>query len=95
MHWLVRFGDLGESLGGGRVLQENRAGQERRLPVWPLDEVRPPLVVEIWPRVFIGEVRKSRHEERRRFLDEHWPGIPERAGDEPARLEGAIWRPAR
>lgn len=96
--------------------------------IWPFDAARPPLVVEIWPRVFVGDVRKSRRDERRRFLEERCPGIPksaradavasddafdalvaglamdrhrdelarlERAAGGQARLEGAIWRPAR
>lgn len=43
--------------------------------IWPFDEPRLPLVVEIWPRVFMGEVKKTRTEERRRHLASRYPEL--------------------
>lgn len=45
--------------------------------IWPFDEPAAPLVVEVWPRAFMGGVVKSRAEERRRFLAERHPDLPE------------------
>ncbi len=46
--------------------------------IWPFHEPRLPLVVEIWPRLFMGGLSKSNPEERRRFLRERYPTVPER-----------------
>lgn len=41
--------------------------------IWPFHEPKLPLVVEIWPRLFMGRVKKSRAEERKRFVRERLP----------------------
>ncbi|MCP4203585.1 MAG: DUF429 domain-containing protein [bacterium] len=60
------------SLRGMPMLRELR---EAGFSIWPFDPPRLPLVVEIWPRVFMGGVKKSRRDERTRFLDEFCPGV--------------------
>ena len=45
--------------------------------VWPFHETSLPLVVEIWPRSFMGSVRKTIRDERRRFLWERRLGLPD------------------
>lgn len=67
---------VGSIRGMPLLARLRRAG----LAIWPFDEPRAPLVVEIWPRLFIGAVRKSRAAERRRFLESRYPEL-----DEPAR----------
>jgi hypothetical protein len=47
--------------------------------VWPFDRARFPLVVEIWPRIFMGNLDKSSRDERRRYLATQYPGLEERA----------------
>lgn len=74
---LIGAGQVGPgSLRGMPVLSRLvRAG----FSVWPFHETSLPLVIEIWPRTFMGNVRKTVREERRQFLREHCPGIPSRA----------------
>jgi hypothetical protein len=36
--------------------------------IWPFEDARPPLVVEIWPRALTGPVTKSRRGDRARVL---------------------------
>lgn len=43
--------------------------------IWPFHLPRLPLVVEIWPRLFIGRIRKSSREERTRYLRHNWPDV--------------------
>ncbi len=43
--------------------------------VWPFDRAVPPLVVEIWPRVFIGTLTKSDPEARGAFLAGRHPDL--------------------
>ncbi len=43
--------------------------------IWPFDPPALPRLVEIWPRLFMGDVVKSREEARTRFLAEHLPGV--------------------
>lgn len=62
------------SLRGMPVLAELR---EAGFAVWPFDPPSAPLVVEIWPRLFMGRVTKSDPEARVRFLAETWPDLPE------------------
>lgn len=46
--------------------------------IWPFHRPRLPLVVEIWPRLFMGSLKKSVAGERRRFLEETVPGVGRR-----------------
>ncbi len=43
--------------------------------IWPFHPPRLPMVVEIWPRLFIGRLTKSAEPERRRFVSERAPGL--------------------
>ncbi len=43
--------------------------------VWPFDDVRDPLVVEIYPRILTGAVVKSSRKRRSEYL-KRWPGLP-------------------
>ncbi len=54
------------SIRGMPVLKRLR---KNGFSVWPFDAPGSPLVVEIWPRVFMGEVRKSDLAARRRYLE--------------------------
>jgi hypothetical protein len=53
------------TLRGIPLLGRLRAGG---FAVWPFDEARLPLLVEIYPRLLTGPVHKSRREERVRYL---------------------------
>jgi hypothetical protein len=69
-HSVFQIGGAGSvgvgSIRGMPVLARLRAAG---FAIWPFDEPRLPLVVEIWPRLFMGNVRKSRLEERRAHLE--------------------------
>ena len=54
------------SIRGMPELTRLRAGG---FSIWPFHEPAFPLAVEIWPRLFMGSVRKSDPEERRRYLE--------------------------
>lgn len=71
---LIGAGQVGPgSLRGMPVLAQLRnAG----FSVWPFHETSLPMVIEIWPRTFMGSVRKTDREERQQFLQEHCPDIP-------------------
>jgi hypothetical protein len=43
--------------------------------IWPFDAPALPLVVEIWPRLFMGSLLKSRSDARRRYLAQHLPSV--------------------
>lgn len=43
--------------------------------VWPFDAADPPMVLEIWPRLFLGGLRKADPGERQRFLDRRLPQV--------------------
>ena len=51
--------------------------------IWPFDPPGWPLVVEIYPRLLSGPVRKSRPAARRRLLEQRYPGL------DPAHLAAA------
>lgn len=51
--------------------------REAGFAIWPFDRPHLPLVVEIWPRIFIGAVRKSRPVERRRLLESRYQDLAE------------------
>lgn len=77
------------SLRGMPILRSlRRAG----FAVWPFDAPDPaggrPLAVEIWPRLFMGTIVKSRRCERARFLDELDSGAG--AGATEDRLSGSF-----
>ncbi len=46
--------------------------------IWPFDSPRLPMVVEIWPRLFVGRLTKSSREARRGLLRERYPGLHEK-----------------
>lgn len=43
--------------------------------IWPFHEVRPPLVIEIYPRLLTGPVKKSSQVDRERYLASGFPEI--------------------
>ena len=45
--------------------------------IWPFDAATLPAVVEIWPRLFMGDVTKSKLEDRRDYLTARHPALPE------------------
>ena len=62
------------SLRGFPLLRRLRA---EGFALWPFDEPRLPLALEIFPRLLTGPVRKSRLEERRSYLRQRdWPAEP-------------------
>lgn len=60
------------SIRGMPLLAELRAAG---LSVWPFDPPRLPLVVEIWPRLFTGNVVKGNDAARKVYLAEHLPAL--------------------
>jgi hypothetical protein len=44
--------------------------------VWPFDEVRLPLVIEIYPRALTGAIKKNRWLDRREFVEKRFPEQP-------------------
>lgn len=75
------------SVRGMPVLAQLRAAG---FAIWPFDEPRPPLVVEIWPRLFVGKLRKSRREERRRHLAAQHPALAVRVRRSAERSDDAF-----
>jgi hypothetical protein len=45
--------------------------------IWPFDPPRPPLVIEIYPRLLTGAVVKSDHSARMSYLESHTRGLDE------------------
>lgn len=47
------------------------------IAVWPFDKRKQgqPMVVEIYPRLFMGNLKKSNQAERRRFLEDRYPDM--------------------
>jgi hypothetical protein len=61
------------SLRGMPVLDRlRRAG----FSIWPMDPPRLPLVLEVWPRLYIGRMVKSRAESRQRWLADRRSSVP-------------------
>jgi hypothetical protein len=60
------------SIRGMPVLARLRAAG---FSIWPFDEPGRPLVVEIWPRLFLGSLRKSRRDDRAQHLRERYPDL--------------------
>lgn len=61
------------SIRGMPILSRLRAGG---FSIWPFDEPKLPMVVEIWPRLFTGPVTKSRASERLSYLRAEHRGLP-------------------
>jgi hypothetical protein len=55
------------SLRGMPVLKTLR---QNGFSIWPFDTPRAPLVIEIYPRILTGKIRKSNHQALRRFLSD-------------------------
>lgn len=49
--------------------------REQGFSIWPFDKPGWPRVVEIYPRVFTGAVRKSHQETRAQYLDRNHPSL--------------------
>ncbi|HSS10720.1 MAG TPA: hypothetical protein VLL25_12595 [Acidimicrobiales bacterium] len=61
------------SLRGMPILHRlRRAG----FAIWPFDPPRWPLIGEVWPRLFAAEVKKSRADDRKKWLHAHRAAIP-------------------
>ena len=60
------------SIRGMPILGRLRAGG---ISIWPFDEPRLPVAVEIWPRLFTGPVNKSSPEARSGLLRERYPEL--------------------
>jgi hypothetical protein len=62
--------------------------------IWPFDEVRWPLVIEIYPRALTGPIKKNRWLDRHEFLDRHFPEQPapmrERAAGSEDSFDAAV-----
>jgi hypothetical protein len=58
--------------------------------VWPFDEPRRPMVVEVWPRVCTGPVVKSDWNARRRSVDARYPRLPRDVRDAAIASEDAF-----
>lgn len=43
--------------------------------IWPFERPQLPVVIEIYPRLLTGDVRKSSSEEREAYLDQEYPGL--------------------
>ncbi len=60
------------SIRGMPLLAELRSAG---FSIWPFDPPRLPLVVEIWPRLFMGQVAKGNDAARKVYLAEHLPAL--------------------
>jgi Protein of unknown function (DUF429) len=62
--------------------------------IWPFDPPGWPLAIEIYPRVFAPRVVKSRHLERRRYLEQNFPDqnpvLRERAAGSEDAFDAAV-----
>ena len=58
--------------------------------IWPFDRARTPLVIEIYPRLLTGPVKKSDPRARAEYLAEHVPEIDEALAREAASSEDAF-----
>ena len=58
--------------------------------VWPFDEPRLPLVVEIYPRILTGPVNKTSESARRAYVDHHCPQVTEAMRTSAASSEDAF-----
>ena len=62
------------------------------IAVWPFDELKrgQPAVVEIYPRLFMGDLDKSDQAERRRFLEVCYPDVESKHRDRAAKSDDAF-----
>lgn len=79
------------SIRGMPVLtQLKRAG----ISIWPFDSPKFPLLVEIYPRLLTGNVRRSDPTRRREYLSQRYPTLSERwveaAGDSEDAFDAAV-----
>lgn len=58
--------------------------------VWPFHEAALPAAIEIWPRLYMGSVRKKRAGERARFLRERHPELDAGVRDAAAASDDAF-----
>jgi hypothetical protein len=67
---------------------------EAGFSIWPFDPPGWPLAIEIYPRVFATHVVKSRHLERRRYLEQNFPDqnpvLRERAAGSEDAFDAAV-----
>jgi hypothetical protein len=57
--------------------------------VWPFDDPRDPLLIEIYPRILTGPVVKSSHEDRSAYLN-RWPALTTHIRSRAAASEDAF-----
>jgi hypothetical protein len=72
--------------GMPRLLDLRRAG----FSIWPFDAPGLPVALEIWPRLFMGSIVKSRRNDRVRFLAERFPDLPAAIGSLAKRSDDAF-----
>ncbi len=58
--------------------------------IWPFDEPKLPLVVEIYPRLLTGAVNKGNPQQRRDYLDTHHPDLAPDTLDAASQSEDAF-----
>ena len=58
--------------------------------IWPFHETQAPLVIEIYPRLLTGPVRKSAHAARKAYLAQGFPEIVDALPDKAASSEDAF-----
>jgi hypothetical protein len=58
--------------------------------IWPFDPPALPLVIEIYPRVLTGPVKKSRQDQRRAYLDSELPPLPPRFAEKASSSDDAF-----
>lgn len=75
------------SIRGMPVLRRLRAAG---MSIWPFHATGWPLVIEIWPRIFIGKVKKSSLPARQRHLDRVYPQIAGEARKAAERSDDAF-----
>jgi hypothetical protein len=63
---------------------------EAGFAIWPFDPPGPHTVVEIYPRLLTGQVRKSRRAEREQMLDRRFPGLTPELRERAAGSEDAF-----
>jgi hypothetical protein len=66
------------SIRGMPILKRLR---EAGFSIWPFDAPALPLVIEIWPRLFMGSVLKSKRDARNRYLTQRLPSVDGEARD--------------
>ncbi len=77
-------------VGSIRGMPHLRRLRHAGFAVWPFDLPATPLVIEIWPRPFLGPVVKSDPDERRRYVAEAFPELPEKFRWQPEASDDAL-----